>query len=113
MFEKMQKITGMISGRNVQGERTITTFERSGRMSTYLFAFLVSDYESITNQENLSVWTNKYSLDKAKFALDFGEKSLKAMEKHFGAYKLPKLDLADIPDFKMGAMENWGMCTFR
>lgn len=75
---------------------------------------MVSDYEAIKNQDNtLSVWTNKGSLKNAEFALEFGEKALKALEKPFGKYKLPKMDLVDIPDFKMGAMENWGMCTFR
>ncbi|XP_026477438.1 aminopeptidase N-like [Ctenocephalides felis] len=117
----LEHANGLISRSNmpidkqlIQGDRVITKFERSVRMSTYLFAFLVSDYEAIKNQDNtLSVWTNKGSLKNAEFALEFGEKALKALEKSFGKYKLPKMDLVDIPDFKMGAMENWGMCTFR
>ena len=53
-------------------------------------------------------------LEKAKFALSVATKTLSFFEKYFGIkYPLPKLDMAAVPDFINGAMENWGLVTYR
>ncbi|KAL9675575.1 hypothetical protein QQ045_003777 [Rhodiola kirilowii] len=52
--------------------------------------------------------------DEGKYALGVAVKSLEIYKKFFVLpYALPKLDLIGIPDFSAGAMENWGLVTFR
>ncbi|KAJ8442827.1 LOW QUALITY PROTEIN: hypothetical protein Cgig2_016293 [Carnegiea gigantea] len=49
-----------------------------------------------------------------KFALDVAVKTLELYKKYFDApYPLPKLDMIAIPDFAAGAMENFGLVTYR
>ena len=49
-----------------------------------------------------------------QFALDTSVKSINYYKDFFGvSYPLPKYDCIAIADFSMGAMENWGLVTFR
>ncbi|XP_077297060.1 aminopeptidase N-like isoform X2 [Arctopsyche grandis] len=97
-------------------------FERSVPMSTYLVAFVISEFESITanalpNQDNkyqIKIWTRKEMLPQTQYAAEIAPKLLKFYEEYFGLpYSLPKLDLIAIPNFAVGAMENWGLVTFQ
>eukprot|EP01102_Stenamoeba_stenopodia_P021921 TRINITY_DN8960_c0_g1_i1.p1 TRINITY_DN8960_c0_g1~~TRINITY_DN8960_c0_g1_i1.p1 ORF type:complete len:824 (-),score=199.95 TRINITY_DN8960_c0_g1_i1:120-2591(-) len=96
----------------------VVTFEKTPKMSTYLVAFIVGDLEAVTKKDHrqrpVSVWTVKGKSNFAKFAVDFTVKAVNAMEDYFDIpYALDKLDLVAIPDFSAGAMENWGLITFR
>ena len=84
-------------------------------MSSYLVAFVVSDFRFLTNADkNVSVWTRPNAIENAQFSLVAATKLLKLLEEFTGIpYTLPKMDLVAIPDFKAGAMENWGLVTFR
>ncbi|KPJ03365.1 Endoplasmic reticulum aminopeptidase 1 [Papilio xuthus] len=99
-----------------------THFDRSVNMSTYLVAYVISDFHYLeTNyisKDNITkpikIWTRPELIHKAKYALSITPKLLEYYEHVFGLpYALEKLDLIAIPDFSSGAMENWGLITFR
>lgn len=82
-------------------------------MSTYLVAFVVSDFAH-KSDGNFSVWARKDAIESANYALHVGPKILKHLEEFFQIkYPLPKVDMIALPDFNAGAMENWGLITFR
>ncbi|KAG0371253.1 aminopeptidase [Gamsiella multidivaricata] len=90
-------------------------------MSTYLVAFIVGKFEYIeTVTKNLPtpitcrVYVLPGKTEEAKFALSVTPLALEYFTELFGvAYPLPKMDLITIPDFESGAMENWGLVTYR
>lgn len=93
-------------------------FQQSVKMSTYLVAFIVCDFDSITNKTkagtNVTVWAPKDQISQAHYALQVAVNVLDCYNKLFDIpYPLPKQDLVAIPDFSSGAMENWGLITYR
>ena len=96
-------------------------FARSPVMSTYLLAFVVTDYvtdylaaTSPTTNVETRVWVPQNKAEQAKFALECAVKSLDLFTRIFQVpYPLPKCDHIAIPDFAAGAMENWGLITYR
>lgn len=88
-------------------------YEETLKMSTYLVAFVVSDFHYIS-KGIFSIWAKPSSLAQANYSLEIGPKILKYYEMFFGIkYPLPKVDMVAIPDFSAGAMENWGLITYR
>lgn len=83
-------------------------------MSSYLLAFVISDLQSVTNEDTKladetlhRIWVRPDSVSKARFALESSDLALKALENYLNfKFELPKLDSAGIPN-KNGAMENW------
>lgn len=66
------------------------------------------------NNVEFRVWARPEAIDQSEFAKRVGPRFLAFYEQFFGVkYPLPKQDLLAIPDFKIGAMENWGIITFR
>ncbi|XP_057659447.1 aminopeptidase N-like [Diorhabda carinulata] len=95
-------------------------FDTSVPMSTYLVAYVVSDFEYKKgepvehNNVTFRIWARKDALDQVDFAAEVGPKCLEYYEKFFDIeYPLPKQDMIAIPDFSAGAMENWGLITYR
>ncbi|KAF9100853.1 Aminopeptidase 2 mitochondrial [Mortierella sp. AM989] len=90
-------------------------------MSTYLVAFIVGKFEYIeTTTKNLPkpitcrVYVLPGQTEEAEFALSVTPLALEYFTELFGVpYPLPKMDLITIPDFESGAMENWGLVTYR
>jgi puromycin-sensitive aminopeptidase len=88
------------------------------KMSSYLVAFIVGEFEGtdpvMVGSAPLRVWAVPGKRHLAKFAQDIGSFSLSFFSGYYDiAYPGDKLDLIAIPDFASGAMENLGAITFR
>ncbi|XP_060073379.1 aminopeptidase Ey-like [Ylistrum balloti] len=93
-------------------------FDVSVTMSTYLVAFVFGELESVKNvTENnvlFGVYTTPQNINQTAFALNLGSRLLDTFEEYFNiSFALPKLDNVGLPDFVYGAMENWGLMTYR
>jgi puromycin-sensitive aminopeptidase len=87
-------------------------------MSTYLLAFVIGEFEYVETFTNNGTLVRVYTLpgrsEQGRFALDVGKRSLELYDDYFDTpYPLPKMDMIAIPDFAAGAMENWGLVTYR
>ncbi|XP_045117781.1 aminopeptidase N-like [Portunus trituberculatus] len=93
-------------------------FETSVRMSTYLVAFVVSDFSFVQSDANdhvhFRVWARDQAIGQADYAVATGPSILTIYEEYFDVpFPLPKQDMIALPDFSAGAMENWGLVTYR
>ena len=90
-------------------------YERSVPMSTYLVAFIVSDFEVLKSESgDFRVWARRDAIEQARYCLKIGPKILEYYEDYFKIkFPLPKIDNVALPDFAAGAMENWGLITYR
>lgn len=96
----------------------MVTFQRTPKMSTYLLAFVVGQFDYLEAKDADGVFVRVYTplgkKEQGRFALDVTVKTLPFYKEYFQiAYPLPKIDLIAIPDFLSGAMENWGLVTYR
>ena len=102
-----------------QDDRLITTFETTPRMSTYLLAWVYGEMHSksakTTSGVDVNIWaTPAQSPESLDFALDIATRTIDFFDDYFGVpYPLPKCDHVALPDFSSGAMENWGLITYR
>uniref|UniRef100_A0A8B9KXG1 Aminopeptidase n=1 Tax=Astyanax mexicanus TaxID=7994 RepID=A0A8B9KXG1_ASTMX len=94
-----------------------TTFERTRIMSTYLLAFIVSEFDFVETMEgDIRIFARKEAIaaNQGEYALNITGPILKFFESYYNAtYPLPKSDQVALPDFNAGAMENWGLITYR
>ena len=101
----------------VDGATKRVEFEETPVMSTYLFALAVARLEAKTaviDGCRVSIAATPGQLRYADFAMEVASAALPRLNDYFGLrYPLAKLDLVALPDFAMGAMENWGAIFFR
>ncbi|MCL2451900.1 M1 family metallopeptidase [Candidatus Saccharibacteria bacterium] len=110
-----------LQGRSLQKspQKTKTTFETTPRMSTYLLAFVIGDMQRLSAKTKRGVEVNIFATpaqkpENLKFAANVATRCIDFYEEYFGArYPLPKSDHVALPDFSSGAMENWGLITYR
>ncbi len=87
-------------------------------MSSYLLCFVVADLEFVESRGKggipIRVWTTPGKKEQGRFALEAARHALTYFADWFAIpYALPKLDMVALPDFASGAMENWGLVTYR
>ncbi len=119
-----KNLVALSNGRDVKTEqlgagKKLVTFARTPKMSTYLVAFSVGEFESSepvwANGKEIRVWSipgkqhmKSFALKVAKFGVEWYENFFD--RPYFGG---DKIDMIAIPDFAMGAMENTGLITYR
>ncbi|XP_045117616.1 aminopeptidase N-like [Portunus trituberculatus] len=86
-------------------------------MSTYLLAFVISDFgylKATTKGDVLfKTWAKESVLYQATYAHQVGPAILDHFAVYFNqSYPLPKLDQIAVAGFPAGAMENWGLVTY-
>ncbi|KAF6202747.1 hypothetical protein GE061_003149 [Apolygus lucorum] len=102
----------------VDGDQKISKFSPTPIMSTYLVAVVVGDFDYVEDTSEDGVLVRVYTppgvKEQGRFALYVATKVLPFYKDYFQiAYPLPKIDLVAIADFSAGAMENWGLVTYR
>lgn len=108
-----------VASQRVVNKRLVTTFEPTPIMSPYLLGFVIGDLQCVeakTKSGKLSrVYSTKaHKLSSLKHALEIATEAIDWYEEYLGVdYPLPKCDHIAIPDFAAGAMENWGLVTYR
>lgn len=91
-----------------------TNFLKTNKMSTYLLAFVVSDFET-RNLGRQLIHARPNAIDDTEFGLVAGDKILDKLSEYTGISYYdynPKIAQIAIPDWGSGAMENWGLVTY-
>ncbi|KAF2861216.1 aminopeptidase-like protein [Piedraia hortae CBS 480.64] len=103
--------------------KKVVSFDQTPIMSTYLLAWAFGDFEYIEDFTRrkykgkslpVRVYTTRGLKDQGKLALDSSHKIVDYFSDIFQIdYPLPKIDLLAVHEFSHGAMENWGLITYR
>jgi len=108
-----------INTQTTENDKLITTFDTTPLMSSYLLAWVVGELHKKTAHTKSGVEVNVWATpaqpaNNLDFALDIAVRSIDFFDEYFGTpYPLPKCDNVALPDFSSGAMENWGLVTYR
>ena len=98
------------------GKHTLK-FAATPKMSTYLVAFLVGDFQCTAGEQDgvaIRVCSTPDKVALTPYGVDVAKYVLHYYNTYFGIpYPLKKLDLIALPDFEAGAMENFGAITYR
>ena len=92
-------------------------FLTSPKMSTYLVAFLVGDFQCTSGEQDgvaIRVCSTPDKVELTSYGVEVAKYVLHYYNTYFGIpYPLKKLDMIGLPDFEAGAMENFGAITYR
>ena len=103
---------------NTSSKKKAVLFNTTPLMSTYLLAFIVGEMNCIESKSfrvPVRVFaTPDQNIEQGRYSLELAAKTLDFYEKKFDSkFPLPKMDMVAIADFSAGAMENWGLITYR
>jgi hypothetical protein len=105
--------------KNENGNIQQVRFAKTPKMSTYLLAFVLGDFQRVSKKTKSGVEvsvlaTKAQKSELMEFPLSFAVRVLEFYEDFFGQkFPLSKCDHIALPDFSSGAMENWGLITYR
>ncbi|MCG3176563.1 MAG: Aminopeptidase N [Candidatus Omnitrophica bacterium] len=107
-----------VKSQRVSGELKAVSYRTTPVMPTYLVCFVVADLVYVAGRDKngvpIRIYTTPGKEKQARFALEVGKHALTYFADWFGIpYSLPKMDMVALPDFASGAMENWGLVTYR
>jgi aminopeptidase N len=108
-----------VKHQKVVSQNSVTTFETTPRMSTYLLAFVTGEMHRKSTKTKRGTEVNTWStvaqpIDSLDFAVSTAKDCIEFFENYFNVlYPLAKADYVALPDFAVGAMENWGLQTYR
>lgn len=100
-------------------ENGVHYFAQTLRMSTYLIAFafgeMQSDLTKTKSGVEIGVFATKaHAKKELDLALDIAKRAIEFYEDFYQTpYPLPHSYQLALPDFSAGAMENWGLVTYR
>lgn len=100
-------------------ENGVHYFQETVKMSTYLVAFafgeLQSKFAKTKSGVEIGVFSTKAHQPKElDFSLDIAKRAIEFYENFYQTpYPLPQSYQLALPDFSAGAMENWGLVTYR
>ncbi|XP_063619701.1 membrane alanyl aminopeptidase-like [Cydia splendana] len=118
------RIASTVESTNIPGYQD-DIYHRTPIMSTYLLALIVAEYGTleVTNDNGELIYEviarpSALSTGQGQYALEVGQELLAEMNNHtdYDFYSVAdhiKMTQAAIPDFSAGAMENWGLLTYR
>jgi len=108
-----------VHAQKIEDDQLVTTFDTTPKMSTYLLAWVYGEMHRKTAVTKSGVEVNIWATPAQKpesldFALDIATRTIDFLNDYFDTpYPLPKSDHVALPDFSSGAMENWGLITYR
>ncbi|KAF2304318.1 hypothetical protein GH714_029844 [Hevea brasiliensis] len=108
----------LVTEETVDGPLKTVSCQETPIMSTYLVAVVVGLFDYVEDHTSDGIKVRVYcQVGKAnqwKFTLHVAVKTLELYKVYFAVqYHLPKLDMIAVPDFAAGAMENYGLVTYR
>lgn len=99
---------------NEENDMVWTHFDTTPVMSTYLVAFVVSDFIRVPNADGtVNMWCRSALAPYSKFAQEIAQKAKEILTEYTNStYKVPKMDHLAVPHLRAGAMENWGLIIY-